>query len=262
MENKAEKHIERLNILNLHIEQGQKIVKSNALIQKSRYSLSAQDQKIILYLISKIEPTDEELKYYEFDMKIMCDLCGIDYTGQNYKNFKDTIQDLSNKSFWVRIDNKDILCRWIEKVIIDYSTSTTKLYIRLDDTLKPYLLQIKNNYTIYELSNVLTMKSKYSIRLYELFKSYYNLRYFEISVDELKKMLNVENKYTDYKNFRVNVIDKSIEEINSTTDLQVSYTPIRNNRVITHLHFSITATTMDDVIENLKNKARAERDKQ
>ena len=93
------------------------------------------------------------------------------------------------------------------------------------------------------------MKSKYSIRLYELFKSYYNLRYFEISVDELKKMLNVENKYTDYKNFRVNVIDKSIEEINSTTDLQVSYTPIRNNRVITHLYFSITAKTTDELIE-------------
>lgn len=36
------------------------VVKANALIQKSRFSLSLQQQKIVLYLISKIQPNDEE----------------------------------------------------------------------------------------------------------------------------------------------------------------------------------------------------------
>ena len=46
-------------------ERGQVVLKANSLIQKTRYSLSLQEQKIILYIISKLEPTDEEFKHYE-----------------------------------------------------------------------------------------------------------------------------------------------------------------------------------------------------
>ena len=47
-------------------ERNQLVVKHNSLIQKTRYSLSTQQQKIILYLISKIKPDDDELKEYDF----------------------------------------------------------------------------------------------------------------------------------------------------------------------------------------------------
>ena len=36
------------------------VVKSNILIQKSRFNFTAQEQKIILYLISKIKPEDKD----------------------------------------------------------------------------------------------------------------------------------------------------------------------------------------------------------
>ena len=44
------------------------VVKANDLIQKSRFSLTLQQQKIILYLISKIMPTDENFQLYEFSI--------------------------------------------------------------------------------------------------------------------------------------------------------------------------------------------------
>ena len=49
----------------LEEERNQLVVKHNALIQKTRYSLNTQQQKIILYLISKIKPDDDELKEYD-----------------------------------------------------------------------------------------------------------------------------------------------------------------------------------------------------
>ena len=44
------------------IVKDQKVIKSNDLIQRSRFDLSLQEQKIILYLISQITPYDEEFQ--------------------------------------------------------------------------------------------------------------------------------------------------------------------------------------------------------
>ena len=52
----------------IHEMRSYKIVKSNDLIQKSRFQLSLQEQKIILYLISKIKPTDMEFNEYTFEI--------------------------------------------------------------------------------------------------------------------------------------------------------------------------------------------------
>ena len=101
-------------------QESQLVVKSNDLIQNSRFSLSAQEQKIILYIISKIKPTDKDLKKHTIALRDLCDLCGIEYHGQNYKNFKDSIQALANKSFWLlQADGKEILVRWLHEVELD-----------------------------------------------------------------------------------------------------------------------------------------------
>jgi hypothetical protein len=64
-----------------------RVVKHNDLIQRSRYDLGTQEQKIILYLITKIKPEDSVLKLYEFNIQEFCEVCGIDMeSGQNYAN--------------------------------------------------------------------------------------------------------------------------------------------------------------------------------
>ena len=71
----------------------QRVVKSNDLIQKSRFDLSLQEQKIILYLISQITPYDEEFKLYEFSIQDFCNICGIDHTsGGNYADLKKAVK--------------------------------------------------------------------------------------------------------------------------------------------------------------------------
>ena len=50
----------------------QRVIKSNDLIQKSRFHLSLQEQKIILYLISKVKPNDNNFLLAEFDTTEFC----------------------------------------------------------------------------------------------------------------------------------------------------------------------------------------------
>jgi len=43
-------------------ERNHLVVKHNSLIQKTRYSLTTQQQKVLLYTISKIQPGDDDFK--------------------------------------------------------------------------------------------------------------------------------------------------------------------------------------------------------
>lgn len=223
--------------LSIFEKQNQLIVKSNDLIRKSRYSLSVQEQKVILYLISGIKPEDTEFHEYEFDIVEFCKICGVDRAGgKTFKELKDTITGLHDKSFWIDTDDDEVMCAWVQKARI--KKRTQKLTIRLDEDLKPFLLQLRQNFTSYELSMTLAMKSKYSIRLYELLKSYLFVGHKEYEITELKGLLDTA-EYKEYKNFRVRVLDKAVGEINIYTDLNIVYHPKRTGRVITSLLFSI-----------------------
>jgi len=213
-----------VNIKEVEAARKQKVVKHNDLIQKARYNLSTQEQKIILYLISKIKPEDTDLHLYEFDIKEFCEICGIDETsGKNYTHLKETIRTLSNKSNWAIIQKDgeecETLLRWIEKPYIYSQKGIIK--IRLDNDMKPFLVELKRNFTTYELDYILGMKSKYSLRLYELFKSYEFMSKCTYSIEKLKIMLSVE-KYENFKDFRNRVLEPALREINLYSDIKVT----------------------------------------
>ena len=151
----------------------QHITKANDLIQKSRYSLTVQQQKIILYLISQINPFATEFKKIKFNIQEFCKVCGIDCeSGKNYSALKEHMKKISDKSCWIRLPNgKQTLLRWIEKPYIDENNGTIEIIF--DNDMKPYLLQLKENFTKLELYYLLLFKSKYTIRLFELLESYH-----------------------------------------------------------------------------------------
>ena len=204
----------------------QSVFKSNDLIQQSRFNLSLQEQKIILYLISQITPYDEDFKLYEFSITDFCRICGINAAGANYQELKDSIKSICDKSLWVRIEDQETLLRWIEKPYINRKSGTIK--IRLDEDMKPFLLNLKKNYTSYELIFTLKMKSKYSIRLYEVVCSihYHDLETYRqfFTLDEMKRMLGAEN-YKTWQAFKERALMPAVADINENSNKNVSVIP-------------------------------------
>lgn len=215
-----------------------KVVKSNDLIQKSRFSLSLQEQKIILYLISKIKPEDMELYEHTFDIKDFCQVCGLDYdSGKNYKNIKTTLKTLRDKSMWVEIEpGTETTLAWISSVSLTKKSGVVK--IKLDDKMKPYLIQLQEKFTQYELMYTLAMRSQYSIRLYELLKSYEYRHGHTFTVEELKVRLSAEN-YDRFHDFQRKVIDIAVREINELSDIAVTCTMIKVGRSYTKIKFGV-----------------------
>lgn len=213
------------------------IVKSNDLIRKNRFSLTLTEQRIVLYLISKIKPQDTELLEYDFNIKDFCEVCGIDYLN-NLTQLKATIKQLRDKSMWITLpDGGETTVSWIEKPTL-YRDSG-RLKVRLDRDMMPYLIQLKGNFTQYELIAILALKSKFSLRLYEIFKSYESLGVYEVSLADLRKTIMLEKEYPKINDFKRYVVDKALDEINIYTDLDVSYEAIKQGRTIVGFNFSI-----------------------
>lgn len=230
-----------------------KIVKKrNDLIQRSRFSLSLQQQKIILYLISQITPYDKDFKEYSFDIQEFCKVCGIDHeNGGNYELLKDQIKAICDKSVWITTENgEETIIRWIEKPFINQGNGTIR--IKLDNLMMPYLLDLKENFTQYELVYTLHFKSKYTIRLYELIKSihFHELESYKrkFSVSDLRRILDAE-KYKTFQHFRDRVLEPAVREINENSDKIVSYEAIKDKRSFSYVVFTVKTKDIFEVVK-------------
>jgi plasmid replication initiation protein len=217
-----------------------KVVKHNDLIQKARYNLSINQQKLIAYVISLIKPTDKDFMMYEISVKDFCELCGLD-KNHFYTEMQEILLDLDKKSFLVETEEKIFNFRWFSE--FEYIKGQGKIRVQLNSNLKQYLIGLYERFTVYELYNILGIKGKYALRFYELFQSYFNSKKEDVTMksidlEELKKLIYAEN-YKDFKGFRRRVLEPSIKEINEYTDLTVTYDTMRTGKSVSSIRFRI-----------------------
>lgn len=219
------------------------VAKANTFVRKARYNLTTQQLRIVHHIISKIKIDDDDLKIYKFDLKEFARICGIECNGKNYANFMDSLKALRDKSFWMQEGNRMMLVSWFERLEINMYDTTVSL--RLDDRLKPYLLHLQNHFTQYNYGTLLSLTCKHAIRLYEMFVSYDDVGVMEVEIDELKELLGCQ-EYATYYDFRRYVIEKSLQQINEYTELNVTYYPIKKGRSMHALTFLISKKSEEE----------------
>lgn len=211
------------------------VTKSNTLII-SQYNLSSEEQKIILTLASTVQPDDKEFKSYEFRIKDFLKLLNIkDQT--KYSLIPKITKSLMKKVFEIREKNKIIQLTWLSSV--EYEQGSGKVTLCFDPKLKPYLLKLSSFFTSYKLGNILQLKSKYSIRLYEILKCNEFKKTFVIEFEELKKILGIDSEYPRYYDFKIRVLQQAKKELYSNTDLGFSFEEIREGRKVKLIKFYI-----------------------
>lgn len=235
-----------------------KVVKHNAIVQNSRFDLSATEQKTINFLISLVKPKQNENDIqpieYEFEIQDYCKVCGIDYkTGENYKMVRNTLKSLVSKVVVVTLpDGTETSVNWINKFWSNKGSGKAK--IRFDEDLAPYIFELRENTTRFELLNILPMKSKYSVRMYEICRSYCYQKSHTFDLVELRKMLEIpENELTRYPDFRRRVLEKSQEEINRYSDLNIYFEPIKKGRSMVKIQIHITEKDVANKVNTHNN---------
>ena len=241
---------------------GYLVVKSNDLIQRNRFELSLPEQKTVAYICSMIQPIQTEESgfqlEYEFKIREYCKICGIDYdNGKNYQDVKATLKKLRDKSMWLTLpDGSETTVGWLAKATTNKKSGIA--HIKLDEDMVPYLFDLKQKFTQYQLYNVLGMKSAFSVRIYELMKSYSFRHTITFELDELKKLLMVEDvkSYNRFPDFRRKVLEKAQLEINELTDINIEFEPIKTGRKVTSIKFII-----EEKFKNSRKRIRTSNEK-
>ena len=228
------------------------VVKSNELIQKARYKMTVQQQKLILYAISKIKKNDLPSQEYELSIDEICSVCGLelDTGGTYYKRIKDDLLKLTTR-IWVQFpDRSEGTVSWLSDAYIMPLSGTVT--VKFHERMTPFLFELQNRYTQYQLAEVLVFKGKYSIRLYELLRSYLTQddlregkeKEVSFSLDELRELLSAE-KYTEFPEFNRSVLKKAVAEINQCSDLiRISYDTYKTGKKVSRVVFVLSCPTL------------------
>jgi len=227
-----------MNMSNTHI-----VAKSNDLIE-ARYRLSLNEQRLILLLISIIQPDDDDFHDYELRATEFAIMFGIECDKDINSRVEEAAKNLVGKRLDLSVGDEREYVAWFSKA--KYTKGKGVIVIRFDASLKPYLLHLKSRFTQYKLNYVVRFKSCYSIRLYELLKSYEYLGdgeffYREISISELKNFFGVENgEYEKFSHFKSRMIEPSTKEINLYSDIIISSVEyIKEGREVKRVKFTV-----------------------
>lgn len=214
--------------------------KSNALIEAS-YRLTLQEQRFLLVCISRLKsgenapPADEQktmiITAAEFHDAFP------DMGRQNAETkLKEAIDRLWERSVIIRDGEDREEFRWVQHRA-QYFSGGARVQLTFSDAVMPYLTQLKGQFTRVVVKNVSSLSSTYSIRIYELLQQFRSTGERTIAVDDFRSMLELEDKYSDFKVLNRALIKPAIAELNEKSDLSVSVETVKQGRQVVALRF-------------------------
>lgn len=236
----------QLCLFNFCTDSSNYVVQANSLIG-GKQALKLNSAKLIRSAIMQVVKGDEELKPYIITIKEFAQLLQIDESNI-YRYAEDITDDILKNPVYVKEEKQGKTVKWIKIPWVsrcEYNADMG-IAIKLNDELKPFLINLKEQYTQYTLENVLAMKSVYAIRIYELLQSRVmchvlpkNGVHIIITVKDLKECCNCTDKYKEFSNFKVKVLDKAKDEINRVTMFRVDYSYVKQGRSVTGIEFLV-----------------------
>jgi len=225
----------------------------NQFVYNARYQLSAREQKVILFLISKIDPIRQESLLEQVisvkDLELI--LKGGDkHWGGIYKELKSLAKRLVKKGIEFSTDIEiggqkfSGYINWFQGIEpVKDEEGNISLSFLFSQKLQPFLLDLKE-YVAVNLLEVVSLKSAFSIRMYQVFRAhrdrmgkYQKRSKLTYDLPELKALLGVADKYKDYRNFRLKVLEILKKEVTKHTSISVNFKPLKNGRSVVGIEF-------------------------
>lgn len=212
------------------------IVQRNDFIRGDFSSLNIRDMKILKLLISKVNSTQESFSEYYYVSKD--EIRAFYFNEKNLHSYiKTSLRKLASLFVLVKDDNnQEIEVSLIGKIIYDKKNGIYR--VPLNGDLKKYILDVKREFTKYNLKNLVYLNTKAELKLYEYIKSI-SFQVFTINIEKLRVIMELNQKsYESFYNFH-NKLKGAISNINEYTDIHLSYTILKTNGVSSTIRFHV-----------------------
>jgi plasmid replication initiation protein len=163
--------------------------------------------------------------------------------GSVYETIRDACKSLMSKvvSIESQTGNKKRFTAYSIISYIDLNEGTGFLTGNFAPEIKPFLLQLAEQYTHVEIETLLTLKSAHAHRLYWLLKSWDDVGIWEVDFDTLRKqVLGDDNDvtYTLFYDFKRYVLEPALRELYSLGWV-VTYEPVKEGKKVKGVRFTI-----------------------
>lgn len=222
------------------------VVQANSLIG-GKQALKLNSAKLIRSAIMQVVREDEELKPYIITIKDLSVLLGVP-ASNIYRDVENITDDIIKNPVYIREEKNGktvnfIKIPWVTRC--EYKADAG-IALKLNEELKPFLINLKEHYTQYTLQEILAMKSVYGIRIFEMLQSKIMSRFIPkegvslvVPVQEIRECCDCEDKYPAFGNFRDKVIQQAVKEINRVTMFKVDYSYIKKSRSVVKIKFNV-----------------------
>lgn len=196
-----------------------KVVQSNDLVQLARWNLSTNSLKILKTLISCINTTNptNTITITKNELYSMLD----QKNDNNYLYLKNQLKEMQRQI--IEIYYPDGGVRTVSLMPEVYYSPHGEDYIKctFSEHLMPYLVNLKERFLQYDVTDIKGFNSKYGLIMYEYLLSRERQERdkrhtYTISVDDLRRLTDTQNKFKLFKDFRTRVIETAVKDINQS----------------------------------------------
>lgn len=212
------------------------VTKSNFLVEAS-YRLTLEEQRLLLTCIAQIKTNEDIPNELTITVSEYANIFGIQSTHayEQVKNAAHHLYERDMKLFDPSQKTNGRL-RWVYK--IKYHDGQAKVTLGFSPDIKPYLAQLKGQFTSYKLCIVANLKSIYSIRLYELLMQFKATKERMLTIEKFRGLLEIkENQYPRFADIRRWVLQPAVNELNIKTNLIIEWKALKQGRKINSLLF-------------------------
>lgn len=233
------------------------VVKDNALIDAC-FDLSLAEYRILLLAMVVAREQDPLSVFTPIE------ITGLDYAQQfdldrstAYESLSEASKTLLKRTYSYKdtYRGKEAISdvHWLTQATYVPSTGVVVLYFT-HQTIS-LISRLEEHFTKYHIDQVSKFKSKYSIRLYEIvIKWLDNKKTQKYALDEFREKMGISNEYKQMSDFKINVLDKALKEINEHSDINLKYEQFKKGRVITDFQFKITPKAKQKTIQKSSSR--------
>lgn len=215
---------------------GKIVKKSNALARAQWQPQSIWEPRIVALVASKVQESDDDFLTYRIPVSELTGVSDENLRGNQYRDIERSIANLGKATIRIEGNKPRNFRQYSIFSMCGYEDGY--LIAEFHPDLKPHFLNLKAQFTAYNLYDYLKLPSIYSQRIFEILKSWSNMPEFVISILELHKILETPESFRkDFRNFRIRVLEKAYKDIHKKTSLRFEWEPVKTGRSVGAIRF-------------------------
>lgn len=187
-------------------------------ITESRYNFNVIEKRCYYLVLEELRKKHSNVSKNLFDdLVVKMPHFHLEKAGDKHRKVYKSLETLRDKTIHIEDKNKKMTVGFINYVEYDKNSRTYE--VGISHKILPYLLDLVTHvYTSFDMVIVMSLKSEYTQRFYELCSQYRKLGKFFKSEEELRAMFKLENKYKSTYDFKKHTIIKAQNELKKLYD--------------------------------------------